>query len=342
MMSQEEETVRASINMTQSLLSQNPHIKAAGSIYSTGTGSTSAFPSDVVSVICPSELEFQFDDMVLNSQAYRRAFSQAQSRADPRAEERPKSSLEPSDLAESTDNLTIGQNNMALASLPESLRRPEGLSPREILAEAGKQMRQLNQRHNEELMAKDDLIERLRYKLADIAATTVHTEELTVKDDLIQQLRQEVAELAAETTQLTEELTAKDDRIEQLSDLLCERPINIGNQQLPLQMPESVIIQAWKALCYRVQNFVFNYSQYDNPRKVKAWAESRASELTEISPRYGHFDYEKACGRWLIEAALWNALMRLVFSVSTTDGNVLWAGRYAAKISKLSMLSLYL
>lgn len=48
------------------------------SIFDNDTAKLSLFDIEAVSAVAPSELDFEFDDVVLNSQAYRRAFARAQ------------------------------------------------------------------------------------------------------------------------------------------------------------------------------------------------------------------------------------------------------------------------
>jgi hypothetical protein len=73
MLSEQGDTVRASAGITQSLRARNPSVQIANSIYD----------SDTTSIAAPSELEFEFDEVVINSQAYRRAMAHAQARARP-------------------------------------------------------------------------------------------------------------------------------------------------------------------------------------------------------------------------------------------------------------------
>lgn len=67
----------------RSLRSNNPSVKMeAQSIFDNENTRLSLFDVGAISAVAPSELDFDFDDLVLNSQAYRRAFAQAQSDAD--------------------------------------------------------------------------------------------------------------------------------------------------------------------------------------------------------------------------------------------------------------------
>ena len=74
-------TVRASATITQSLRAQNPGIRVANSIYD--PADRPAFAHDAVSIAAPSDLEFEFDDVIINSQAYRRAMAHAQANIPP-------------------------------------------------------------------------------------------------------------------------------------------------------------------------------------------------------------------------------------------------------------------
>lgn len=75
MLHQQRDTVQTSARITQSLRTQNPSIRVANSIYARPTESR---PFDAVSMVAPSDVEFEFDDLVVNSQVYRRALRAAQ------------------------------------------------------------------------------------------------------------------------------------------------------------------------------------------------------------------------------------------------------------------------
>ncbi|KAJ4324095.1 hypothetical protein N0V84_004061 [Fusarium piperis] len=75
--------IQATASQAQSLRSRNPSIKmGCESIFDNDTARLSLFDIEPVSAIAPSELDFEFDDLVLNSQAYRRAFARAQAESD--------------------------------------------------------------------------------------------------------------------------------------------------------------------------------------------------------------------------------------------------------------------
>ncbi|KAF5007829.1 hypothetical protein FDECE_5855 [Fusarium decemcellulare] len=74
-----QQTSIASVTEAQSLRSRNPSIQTQSrSIFDNDISKLSLFDIEAVSAIAPSELDFEFDDLVLNSQAYRRAFARAQ------------------------------------------------------------------------------------------------------------------------------------------------------------------------------------------------------------------------------------------------------------------------
>ncbi|RSL56832.1 hypothetical protein CEP53_006683 [Fusarium sp. AF-6] len=76
--------IQAPASQAQSLRSKNPSIKLeCESIFDNDTARLSLFGGETVSVVAPSELDFDFDDMVLNSQAYRRVFARAQADSQP-------------------------------------------------------------------------------------------------------------------------------------------------------------------------------------------------------------------------------------------------------------------
>lgn len=77
MIQKKRSTIQATARTTKSLRSGNPSVRVPASIYDGGNGITN---NDVASVIAPSEINFEFDDLVINSQAYRRVFAQARAR----------------------------------------------------------------------------------------------------------------------------------------------------------------------------------------------------------------------------------------------------------------------
>jgi hypothetical protein len=79
MIQQKRGTIQATIKTTHSLRSGNPSIRVPASIYD-GGNAMAINDMDVASVIAPSEIQFEFDDLVVNSQAYRRVFAQARAR----------------------------------------------------------------------------------------------------------------------------------------------------------------------------------------------------------------------------------------------------------------------
>jgi hypothetical protein len=117
MLREQRDTVRASASITQSLRARNPSVRVANSIYDRTDQATSQAPFsyNTASIAAPSELEFEFDDMVINSQAYRRAMAHAQARTRP-----PNSQAEPplGDVVDRTDNLTIRDVDIAAEAAP--------------------------------------------------------------------------------------------------------------------------------------------------------------------------------------------------------------------------------
>jgi hypothetical protein len=125
MLQQKSDAVLASASVTQSLRARNPNVRVANSIYSEEGSASSALSRDAASIAAPSELAFDFDDMVINSLAYRRAMAYAQ------AKPRPSNTQEEpilGDLIDLTDNLTIRQGDASPGPLPATLQELEGLS----------------------------------------------------------------------------------------------------------------------------------------------------------------------------------------------------------------------
>ncbi|RTE81530.1 hypothetical protein BHE90_003933 [Fusarium euwallaceae] len=76
--------IQAPASQAQSLRSTNPSIKLeCESIFDNDTARLSLFSVEAASLVAPSELDFDFDDLVLNSLAYRRAFAKAHADSQP-------------------------------------------------------------------------------------------------------------------------------------------------------------------------------------------------------------------------------------------------------------------
>jgi hypothetical protein len=69
---QKGDTFRMSADMTESLRARNPSVRVAGSIYSQEGNPGAAPAPDAASIVAPSELEFDFDDLVVSSHVYRK------------------------------------------------------------------------------------------------------------------------------------------------------------------------------------------------------------------------------------------------------------------------------
>ncbi|KAM5352791.1 hypothetical protein ACJ41O_005513 [Fusarium nematophilum] len=131
---------RSSVQMpaseAQSLRSRNPSVRIASSIFDNENQRVSLFEMDAVSAIAPSELDFEFDDMVLNSQAYRRAFARAQAEAEqqPTIVEGDLIDLSEPALDDNADAETIRQVNQDLEGLNfvSAPSRTQSLAPRPL------------------------------------------------------------------------------------------------------------------------------------------------------------------------------------------------------------------
>jgi len=101
------------------------------------------------------------------------------------------------------------------------------------------------------------------------------------------------------------------------------------------RVPENVIVSDFRALAYRIHNFVDNYYKDQNKRKFKAWAEENHRFLASIYPDFAKVLGEKGTPTWLVEATIWNLLMGTVFTRFADGMGMLWAGRYARRVAKL-------
>ncbi|KAK1756498.1 Rho GTPase activation protein [Echria macrotheca] len=123
MLQEKKETVRASAEITQSLRSKNPSARVPSSMYDGENDTGLPFASDAISVIAPSEIEFTFDDTVINSHAYRRVLAQAQARIQAPDQQ---ATGNPADMP---DSLTVRQNHPGvLMNTTEGRRQSSSVS----------------------------------------------------------------------------------------------------------------------------------------------------------------------------------------------------------------------
>ncbi|KAK3369490.1 hypothetical protein B0T24DRAFT_596229 [Lasiosphaeria ovina] len=117
MLIQKQDVVRASVSATKSLRSANPSIRVSKSIYDGNADYASfvfdsEYGKDAASAIAPSDLNFDFDDLVINSRVHRKALANAQ----PRTSTTPQPEL--GGLIDLTDSVTIRDNPDAAEALP--------------------------------------------------------------------------------------------------------------------------------------------------------------------------------------------------------------------------------
>jgi len=86
MLQRKSEAVRSLAHQTLSLPSKNPSVAVPNSIFGDRNQNPVSQGHDVASVVAPSELEFEFDDIVVNSQAYRRVLARAHQATTPTME----------------------------------------------------------------------------------------------------------------------------------------------------------------------------------------------------------------------------------------------------------------
>lgn len=106
------------------------------------------------------------------------------------------------------------------------------------------------------------------------------------------------------------------------------------------RVPENVIVSGFRALAYRIHNFVANYYKDESAKDFQAWAELNHSIMSAIHPDFIKMAVNKATSTWLVEAVIWHLLMTQVFSrFGPGEGRgMLWAGRYSTRL-KLCKLS---
>ncbi|KAH6987169.1 hypothetical protein EDB80DRAFT_731455 [Ilyonectria destructans] len=122
MLSKNETTITASVHTTRSLRERNPGVRVPSSIYGVQEWNQSTSDGETNSVVAPSELDFDFDDIVLNSRAYRRAFSQA------RANVNDKPTEDLGDLIDFSDNRSLTQTIVQDSLTSQTLQELAGLA----------------------------------------------------------------------------------------------------------------------------------------------------------------------------------------------------------------------
>ncbi|KAH6980886.1 hypothetical protein BKA56DRAFT_673350 [Ilyonectria sp. MPI-CAGE-AT-0026] len=192
------------------------------------------------------------------------------------------------------------------------------------------------------------------------AANSIESENRTQKEDelfrMVNQLVKDVANLETQKDEVMETLRATEATLErerldhdnkmqeadETMDRLRARVTDAASKsaemptQSPLRRPETEIIKDWQSLSYDVRNLVSNYFKGIKETKMISWAKSQGHYLEELTPYYAQAAADSKCGMALIEAAIWNVLMKLVFGDSATNGAMCWAGRHSGKLSKLS------
>lgn len=197
------------------------------------------------------------------------------------------------------------------------------------------------------------------------AANSIEPENKTQKEDelvrMVNQLVKDVANLETQRDDIMETLRATETTLEQeradhdikmqeadeTIDRLRVRVTDAASKsaemptQSPLHRPETEIIKDWQSLSYDVRNLVSNYFKGIKETKMISWAKSQGHHLEELTPYYAQAVADNKCGMALIEAAIWNVLMKLVFGDSAMNGAMCWAGRHSGKLSKLSKTYLW-
>ncbi|KAJ0162376.1 Lignostilbene-alpha,beta-dioxygenase isozyme I [Colletotrichum tanaceti] len=106
----------------------------------------------------------------------------------------------------------------------------------------------------------------------------------------------------------------------------------------PLSRPESELLKDWGELAYDVRNLVANH--YGGgliwESKIVSWAKIHAEWLREVTPNPLEVASDRKSGPALVEAALWKALVRLVFGDAGDVAPMCWAGRYKGRLHKLT------
>jgi hypothetical protein len=186
---------------------------------------------------------------------------------------------------------------------------------------------------------KDELIDTLQ-KVIDEGEKKASEEKANLLKghaDRMAELQTEVDEAIGDLQTKVKERDEKIDRLQAKVTTAAIKSTEMGTNSSPLQLPENEVLKVWHAFNYLVRNFVMNHLDNVKQSKMASWAKDQAHRLKDVTPDYAFFAEERKYKGWLIEAAIWDTLVRLVFGEPGSGGSLMcWAGNYGRRMFKLS------
>ncbi|CAM1507991.1 Fc.00g048390.m01.CDS01 [Cosmosporella sp. VM-42] len=153
-------------------------------------------------------------------------------------------------------------------------------------------------------------------------------------DDLCRKLDDQHNEYQLKVQELNQEIAKWRARVIDAASKSADVPI-----QMPLSRPESELLKDWQNLAFDVRNLVANHFGSTKESKVTSWANARVDWLREVTPNPVEVASDRRSGSALIEAAIWNALIKLVLGEVNASGPMCWAGKYKRRLYMLSKSS---
>lgn len=159
------------------------------------------------------------------------------------------------------------------------------------------------------------------------------------KDQLFVDYQILETETAKQVEGYNQDLAQKNAQIERLRTKLTRIASKASHlpPQRALQLPQSEIINRWRNLGFKVDNFVANDLDTKSQLKLARWIGKEEVQfmLRKVTPNT-RWHIEKKNGEILVRAVLWSALYKEVFGGLVGKGSFCWAGNHSAKLRRLS------
>ena len=165
----------------------------------------------------------------------------------------------------------------------------------------------------------------------DLPARPLSARDIIEANGVIDDLTRQVSEGQEEIERLRSHVSRLQKKV---TDTAASR--TEGDPLAGSRLPETEITKTFHSLTYRVHNFLVNYYKDPGKKEVKLWAEGESRRLVPVHPEFVRLAMDKASAAYFVESAIWVYLMNEVFYGYTTSGRALWAGRYAARLNRLS------
>lgn len=142
-------------------------------------------------------------------------------------------------------------------------------------------------------------------------------------ESLLEEQRRIISGLEDENEVLRQDITLWKNRAITAASKNVNVPIH-----MPLSLPESELLKAWKNLAFEVKNFVVDHFERVSSNNRASWVKEHGEFLREITPAYQQATKRDQSFLAMIEAAIWYSLCRLVFVGYRDHSPMRWAGDY--------------